>query len=225
MNKNKNIKIAFILNIINAILTLIASIMMFTGFKFMKDYLVLESSRISMLKFFTVESNILMGLVSLLFAYKEYNVLKGTKKELTRRDYIIKLSATSAVALTFFVVFLYLGPITEYGMIAMIANSNLFFHLIIPVLSMITFIFFEKTNKIDFKYTLFGVFPALLYAIFYISNIIFHMENGKVSPVYDWYWFVQNGVWTAFIVAPIIFIATYIISFLLWKFNRITKEK
>ena len=222
----KKLKIAFVLNTIIALLTLIATIIMFTGFSFMKNYdLGLEATKISMLKFFTVQSNILMGLVALLFSYKEYKIITGKEKIIRRRYYVAKLMSTTAVALTFFVVFLYLAPLTKYGYIAMIANSNLFFHLIIPVLSIITFVFFEKNNKLNFKDSIFGVLPSVIYSVFYITNILIHMENGKVSPIYDWYWFIQNGVWTAFIVVPIIFIATYIISFLLWKFNRITKEK
>ena len=51
------------------IITVVASIIMFTGFKFMHTYEnVLESTKIGMLRFFTVESNLLMGIVSLLFA-------------------------------------------------------------------------------------------------------------------------------------------------------------
>ena len=46
------------------------------------------------------------------------------------------------------------------------------------------------------------------------------MENGKVSPVYDWYWFVQNGVWTAIIVVPLMFLITYLITLILWKINK-----
>ena len=46
------------------------------------------------------------------------------------------------------------------------------------------------------------------------------MENGKVSPIYDWYLFEQNGVWTGFIVGPIILLITYVISLILWKMNK-----
>ena len=37
---------------------------------------------------------------------------------------------------------------------------------------------------------------------------------------YDWYCFVQNGVWTAIIVMPIMLIITYGISLALWKLNK-----
>lgn len=216
----KKIKIALFLNILIVILTIISSVIMFTGFKFMYDYeLVLESNKISMFKFFTVDSNMLMGLVSLIFIVKEVELLKN-KKQIEKKYYLLKLMSTTAVGLTFLVVFAYLGPLTKYGIKAMITNSNLFFHLIIPVISILNFILFEKTDKLNLKDVKYGIIPTFIYSIFYITNIVIHMENGKVSTVYDWYWFVQNGVWTTIIVVPVIFGITYLISLIIWKLNR-----
>lgn len=220
-SKERNIKTSLIINIIIVILTIIASIIMFTGFKFMHNYeTVLESTRIGMLRFFTVQSNLLMGIVSLLFAIEEIKLLKGKIADISSKMYTLKLMATTAVGLTFFVVFAYLGPIAKDGIPSMLMNSNLFFHFLIPVTSIVNFIIFEKTDKIKFKNTLCGVIPTVLYEIYYLANIIIHMENGKVSPIYDWYWFAQNGVWTAVIVAPMMLAITYIISLIIWKLNK-----
>ena len=181
---------------------------------------VLESAKIGMLRFFTVESNIFMGIVALIFAINEIKLLKGKIKDISTKIYILKLMSTTAVGLTFFVVFAYLGPISKGGIPSMLMNSNLFFHLVIPVLSMINFIFFEKTDKLKLRYVISGIIPTFLYEIYYLGNVLIHMEEGKVSPTYDWYWFVQNGVWTAVIVAPMILVISYIISLILWKFNK-----
>ena len=220
MNRTK-VKISLVLNILIVIFTIFATTAMFTGFKFMHGHdVVLQSTKLGMLRFFTVQSNILMGIIALFFAVLEIKILKGKIEEISTKAYVLKLMATTAVGLTFLVVFAYLGPITEYGIIAMIMNSNLFFHLITPLLSMICFAAFERTNKVKFKYTFLGIIPTFLYAIYYMINIFVHMENGKVSPVYDWYWFVQNGVWTAIIVVPLIFFITYLITLLLWRINK-----
>lgn len=217
----KRIKVSLIINIVIAILTVMASIMMFTGFKIMPDAeVVLEETKLGMLKFFTVESNMLMGIVAFFFAIQEIRLLKGKIREISSKMYILKLMATTAVGLTFFVVFAYLGPISEGGIPSMLTNNNLFFHLLIPVMSMITFTFLEKTNKLRKRDVLFGLVPTALYEVFYLTNIFIHMENGKVSPIYDWYWFVQYGVWTAAIVAPLILGISYIISLMLWKINK-----
>ena len=219
--KSKSLKIALVLNIIIVLFTILALIMMFNGIKISNGYEpVVEKTSISMFKLFTVDSNLLMGIVALIFVILEYQILKGTRKDISKNMYILKLMATTAVGLTFFVVFVYLGPISKGGILSMLRNSNFFLHLIVPVLSIITFIFFEKNDKLKFRYVFCGLIPTLFYGVFYIINILIHMENYKVSPIYDWYWFVQNGVWTAVIVAPFIVLITYGISFTLWKINK-----
>ena len=177
----KKLKISLILNIIIFILTVIATIMMFTGFKFMKGMEpVLEATGFSLLKFFTVESNLFVGIISLIFSIKEIKIIKGNEKELSTKMYLLKYMSTSAVSLTFFIVFSYLGPISKGGIISMLMNSNLFFHLIIPVLSIINFTIFEKTNKIKFKQVIYGIIPTFLYGLYYCINVLTHIENGKV---------------------------------------------
>ena len=228
MKEEKNIKISLLLNSVIVLLTILASIIMFTGFKFMRETEpVLELTRLGMLKFFTVESNLFMGVVALLFVIEERNIQKKKTKEIRASMYITKLVSTTAVGLTFFVVFAYLGPISKDGILSLLKNSNLFFHLMIPGLSMITFICFEKTDKISFRHTALTILPTILYGFYYLINVLIHMENGKVSPIYDWYWFVQYGVWTSIIVIPTILFITYIIGIILWGLNRkkFKKEK
>ena len=218
--KEKYIKISLCLNIIIVVLTIIASIIMFTGFKFMEDEMILTSTKIGMFRFFTVDSNVLMGLSALVFSIYEIKVLKGKLEEIPIKIYILKLMATVGVGLTFLTVFCYLGPISKGGIPSMLKNSNLFFHFIIPVLSILNFILFERTDKIKFKYTFMGVLPMMIYAIYYTINVLIHIENNKVFPKYDWYWFVQGGLWQIAIVIPLIFGGTYLISLILWRLNR-----
>ena len=105
MNKNK-LKVSLILNIIIVLFTIIASTMMFTGIKFSNGVEpVLETTKLGMFKFFTVDSNLLMGIVSLIFIIYEVWILKNKKEDIPKNICILKLMATTAVALTFFVVF------------------------------------------------------------------------------------------------------------------------
>ncbi len=217
----RKIKVSIILNLIIFLLALIATIIMFTGFKFMYGpEPVLETTKLGMFKFFTVDSNIFMGIISLIFSIYEIKLLKGNIKFIPVNLYILKLISTVGVSLTLFVVFVYFVPITNFKILPMIMNSNLFFHLIIPILSIISFTIFEKTNNLEFKYTFLGLLPTFIYGLYYLINILIHMENFKVSPTYDFYWFVQNGVWTSVIVIPIIFIIAYTICLILWKLNK-----
>ncbi len=225
MKENKNkVQLALIFNVIIVLMTVFASVAMFCGFKFMSGYdLVLDSNKLGMFRFFTVQSNLFMGIVALIFVIKEYKYLKDDK-EISLSAYVLKMVATVSVALTFVVVFTYLGPVVKGGLAALLMNSNLFFHLFIPVFSIITFIFLENDKKIDFKYTIYGLIPTFLYEIYYLSNILVHMENNSVSPVYDWYYFVQNGVSGALIIAPMMLFITYILCLIIWGLNRIYKK-
>lgn len=217
----KELKISIILNGIIFLLTLFASVIMFTGLKFMHGVEpILETTKLGMFKFFTVDSNIFIGIISFIFLLYEIRLLKGNIKEIPIKLYIFKLMSTVSVSLTLFVVFFYFVPITNFKVLPMIMNSNLFFHLIIPILSIITFVLFEKTDKLKYRYTFFGLIPSFIYGVYYLINILIHMEYFKVSPIYDFYYFVQNGVWTSIIVIPIIFLITYVISLILWKLNK-----
>ena len=226
MKNNKRVKMSLYINIMITILTIIATIIMITGFKFMTGVEpVLESTKIGVFKYFTVDSNLFAGIISFIFILNEISIIKGEKKEISDKLYILKLMATTAVSLTFIVVFVYLGNIAENGLISLLLNSNLFFHLIIPILNIIDFIFYIKKENITYKYAFYGLIPTLLYAVFYTTNVIIHIENGRVSPKYDWYWFVQNGLWTMVIVAPTILLITYIISVILLLLNKIINRK
>lgn len=189
MEKSKaRIKISLVLNIIISILTAIGFFIAFSGIKFSKGIEpVLEESKMSMFKFFTIDSNLFMGIVALIFALCEIKILKDNRKSISSLLYKLKFMATIGVFLTFAVVFIYLGPVSPGGINSMLMNSNLFFHLFIPVLSIINFMFIERCNKINFKDTLLGLVPMALYGIFYVTNVFTHIENGAVSPKYDFY--------------------------------------
>ena len=218
MKKNQ---VSIVLNVIIVLLTIIASIIMFTGIKFMAGSdIVLESTKIGMFKFFTVDSNILMGITSGIFIFYSIKALKNKEYEIPKSIYLLKLVSTTAVTITFLVVFCYLGQISRGGIRSTLLNSNLFFHLFIPVLSIISFIFFERNDKLSAKNALTGILPTLIYGTFYLIIVLIHTQNGKVSPIYDWYWFVQSGVSTAIIVFPMSILLSYAVSLVLWRLNH-----
>ena len=206
-------KTSLIINAVIFILTVFASFLMFTGIKITNGAEpILETTKLGMFKFFTVDSNLFMGIISLIFVIKN--------KSITKNMYRLKLMSTTAVSLTLIVVLAYLAPISQGGLKSMLQNSNLFFHLIIPALSIINFTIFENTNKLKIKDTLYGLIPTIIYAILYVINLIIHIENNEISPKYDWYWFAQNGILQAILTAITIITTTYIITLLLWKLNK-----
>ena len=217
----KKIKVSLILNIIIVLLVILATIFMFTGFKFMPGGSLLEVSKVEMFKFYTVDSNILMGIVSLIFIIYEKKLLKNKIKEIPKKVYILKLIATSGITLTFITTSFFLAP--SYGFYAMFNNSNLFFHLVVPVLSIVTYIFFEKHEN-KFKYAFFGIIPMFLYSIFYTTNILINLNNGGLTFKYDFYGFLQGNINNIYLVIPVIYLISYVISVLLVFGNRKIKK-
>ncbi len=225
MKKINRYKVSLVLNIIIVLLTVLSTIFMFTGFKFMHGVEpVLESTKLGAFKYFTVDSNVFAGIISFIFIFINIGVLKGKRKNISKKLYLLKLMATSGVTLTFAVVFLYLGHIAQGGIYSLLLNSNLFFHLIIPILNIVDFVLFIQFDDVLYRYAFYGLIPMGLYSIFYATNVILHINNGMVSPKYDWYWFVQNGIWTMIFVIPIIVSLNYIISLLLVLFNKKKKK-
>ena len=134
--------------------------------------------------------------------------------------YILKHIGTVGVILTFVVTLFYLAPLLGSKFLFLYQNTNLLFHLIVPIFSFVSFVFFEKT-KIDFKYTFYGLSTMVLYGIYYIGNIIIHLDKGVVNSKYDWYGFMKLGLLSIFIVVPIMMVITYFISWALIRLNKL----
>ena len=222
MNKKdkKIIIISLAFNIAILLLTIFGCVVLFTGFEFMPEEPLIESTKLGMFKFFTTDSNILMGVVSAVFIACEVAVLFGKRADIPKTAYIIKLVATSAVTLTFLVVFCYLSIVVNGRVDLLLKNSSVFFHLVNPVLAITTFVAFERTKKINLKHTIWSVLPTAAYGVFYITNVSMHVQNGKVSTDFDFYHLIQGGVWQAIFVVPLLLAITYGISVSLWFLNR-----
>ena len=213
-----NLKKAFILNICIVLLEAFAITWIMTA----AGNGVLSGGKLRALRYFTVDSNILMGLFSLWAAVDQGMVLKGKRREVSTVSYILKLTGTVGVTLTMFVTIFFLGPTIgrRSGFFSLFAKSNFFLHLVNPVLSIVTFLCFEKTSKIAFKHTFTAVIPLVIYAVYYVREVLTHMTDGVIQKGYDWYGFFAFGLRTANIILPLLLLITWLISFALWKLNR-----
>lgn len=225
MNDKKTLKKAIIFNSIIFGLEVLCVAWMMSGFMIFPEE-VLTAKKIQAFIFFTVDSNVLMGIVALISLIEEIKVYKGLKEEVSKVSLILYLVGSVGVTLTMLVTVFYLTPIVapDKGVFALFKNANLFFHLINPILSIVVLVLFKRNKRIDFVHTFTGVIPMVLYGIFYLVNGIVHMENGVVPKQYDWYLFYAYGFKSIFIVFPVMLSFTYLISFVLWKINRIKIE-
>ncbi len=102
----KKRKIAFALNLVIVVFTVIALVWMTSGI----HAGLLAESKLAALKFFTVDSNILMGIASLIVAIDLWKVIKGKKDVLSIFSYVAALIGTVGVTLTMLVTVFFLAP-------------------------------------------------------------------------------------------------------------------
>ena len=163
-----------------------------------------------------------MGIFALIVALEQIQVLKGKKTDVSTTGYILALRGTAGLTLTMLVTIFFLAPTmaAEYGWFANFKDSNFLLHLLNPILSIVVFLGFEKTDKIKKIHTCTAILPLVIYACYYIVNVISHAENGIINKAYDWYGFFMAGIKSIIFVLPIIILVAYLISFGLWKLNR-----
>lgn len=216
-NKMKKIKISIILNTILFVLMVFALYMALSGLSFDMTF---KKHSIHIFKYFTVLSNILMGIVALVFAIREILYLKNNK-EISKYYYLAKHIATACVTLTFLTVALFLAPVFyKEKFFDAFHDANFFYHFLNPVLAIIVFVFFENTNKLTFKMSLFGILPFAIYSVYYVIAAVTHMDGGKVASGYDWYGFFYFGVPVFFVLMIFMISLTFGISFTLYKVNN-----
>lgn len=216
---NKRQKLSFALNSLIFLITVFATVSMIIGFEFMGEIKVLSSASFKAFKYFTVDSNVFAGIVALIYMIDLILLSKGKIKELPKWLSYLKLAAATGVTLTMMVTVFFLAPKSTTTYFAYFMNSNLFMHLITPLLCIISFIFFEPA-KLSFVESFTGICPMILYAFYYIPNILLHLDNGKVSTNYDWYGFLFAGLNTIWFVIPIILLITWIFALCLWVLNK-----
>ena len=224
MTKSRTISV--ILNAAVFIITFFATFCMIAGIQLMnksEEIQAFTSSNLAALKYFTVDSNVLAGLVALAFVIVQLMIAKGRLTTIPKFFYALKLAGTAGVTLTMMVTICFLIPQFGKDWLVLFMNNNLFFHLIVPLICIIDFIFFvpvPENKPVPLKYSFAGTVPMALYAVFYTTNIITHLGNGLPIKTYDWYNFLGGKLSNAFIAVPAMIIVTWLLSLALWAANN-----
>ena len=177
--KDRRIWLGRILNILIVAFAVTGTVIMLSH---KGDGTGLASSGISNLKYFTVLSNEFCGIVAALWLVCD---LLGKKLPV-----VLKLTAASAVALTFLIIAAFLAPM--YPDLNLYENANLWFHLILPLTAVLEFVFLRTDKRIPFKYTVISALLALFYGIGYLANILVN-GKGEWPDTNDWYGFLNWG--------------------------------
>ena len=220
--------ISIVLNFIVFGLTVIWTILIVAGVKFNKNAgveILFLASNVENLKYFTVDSNVLAGIAAIIYAILQIKRLKGSVQTMPKWVYALKLAGTAGITLTMFVTMFFLAPQYKDDWFSLFRGVNFFFHLVSPMLCIITFLALEPAEEHPFKYTLFGVLPMVAYSFFYTTNVMVHLENGIPLKKYDWYDFLGGNLSNAFITIPVMLLVTWGITILLWWVNKIISKR
>lgn len=145
-----------------------------------------------MIIFYTEDSNILACVTSLFYVISSVKQLKKGTFEPETPAAILRYMATCCLTLTFLVVITILAPtMGPMGFtFMMMRGSVLYMHNLCPILSLISFVFFEKP-ALEKKHTLWAMVPTFLYAAVSIVLNILRIWHGPYIFLYVY----EQPVW------------------------------
>ena len=169
------------LNILIALITLIIVVSFFRK----EGQWVPERGKFA-LRFFTTLSNMLCAAASLLTA------LAINAGGIPEWIWMLKYIGTAAVTVTMLTVLFFLAPSFGKGALkVLLSGTDLFMHLITPLLALVSFCVFEK-RVMTFCQSLWGMLPVVLYGPVYLYKILFALPEKRWD---DFYGFNKQGKW------------------------------
>ena len=205
----KKSHMSIIFNATTIIFVVIGLVMMFNGIQFIEAPKGLDVSGVEMLKFYTVDTNILVAISSFFVLMYRIDHLTDRRKRLPVPLMVFKQLSVVGIAITFIVTLVYLAPFGPYGFMNMYINANLFFHLIVPIISIINYVFFERYDN-NLSYTWWGLLTMLFYSLYYVINILIHLNKPNVLS-YDFYGFTGGNLHNmAFVIILMYGLAAFI---------------
>ena len=193
VNNMKKRKIALILNIIVLILELIGF-----GYTIFKEHDLL-------IEYYTIDSNLVALISSILFILFYRN-----KKELVKD---IRFLSTILLTVTFLVVIFILTPMYNFNYkYFMFTDTFLIFHTLVPIISFVSYVFFEEGSKK--KYI--GILFTCLYAIVLITLNLLNMVDGP----YPFLRIRKQSLFTSILWGVIIIGGSYLIAYVIYKLNK-----
>lgn len=174
------------------------------------------------LKYFTVQSNILLAAVALVSVAFDILLLTGKLSFPPKASRIALLAAATGTTITMLVASFFLAP--TVGAKWVFGNYNFIFHLVVPLLGVIRVIFFETAQaKGRFYYAFFGMIHMGIYGVFYLTNVVVHDGYGQTK--YDWYGFGANGLGMGILSFFIIFALSFGVCFGLLVLQNLVVKK
>lgn len=170
-HKNSRLYCAFIINILIIIMEL---------FAFLVCY---KESGFACFKYYTQDSNLFLMFTSLLYVIS----LLICDKKIPHFVSLLKYAATTSVVITFLTVVTILAPVMGGYKAMLLDGTMLIHHLICPIFSFITFVFFEKHNLNGLKDALISMIFTCLYGVVAVTLNVLKIMDGPYPflKVYD----------------------------------------
>ncbi len=149
---------------------------------------------------YTVDSNVLCALASLVMIVFSIRCLMNKKSTIPKWATTFKLAGATSLSLTFIVVTIFLGPIQVLqgrSYFNMFAGEMIFLHLLNPLIAAYSIMFIEKENKLDKKDHIIALIPTIIYAIVYTTMVVI------LKRWVDFYYFTFGG---RYYLIPIVYI-------------------
>lgn len=153
-----------------------------------------DMTGINYLKAFTVQSNILMGITSLIVVIFNFKNLLQNRDEMPYWAVILQFVSATGVCVTMMTTILFLAPTgVMYGhsYFWLFSGTLFFLHFLNPALVISHVMFLLKKHRISLKACLLGILPVASYSCFYIPLVL----SGTWT---DFYGFTFGGhLWAA----------------------------
>ena len=191
---NMNIKklIESLIELTLIVMVVLGTVFSVTGSKFMAGP--------TAFLFFTIQSNLTIAGISLVFLISNVLELCGKKGFINNTLLLIKYTFTVAITITFLVFFIALAPLV--GKDYLFSFNNMSVHLIVPLLALTDFFVFDSKIRLTKVTCLLGCAMPLYYLIFFLIGIPlgFRYVNNDVAPyfflnfkTYGWFTITSKG--------------------------------
>ena len=151
-----------------------------------------DAVHMEIFRYYTTLSNVLGGLVGIPMAVLSLRRMRGKKAVTPRWLGVVRFVSASALTLTMMTVLCFLGPLFGYG--SMFRGANFWFHLINPLLSILSFILFEEGASVPRRNPFPGIVQTVLYGAVYVPMVL----SGGWP---DFYGFNIGGRWYLSLIA------------------------
>ena len=153
-------------------------------------------------RMFTVLSNMFVAITAAMSIPFAVDGIRQKNYHLPRWIVNLNFSSVTCITLTFIISVCLLAPRSGFVEM-MIAGSFLFMHTLVPIISILSFLFINTYHNVKFKTTFYALIPVLAYAVTYLISVIaIGEENGGWR---DHYHFQELMPWYFIFVIMMLF--------------------